>query len=112
MVEEIINLSEEKAKLSFNEEKKEHIVDFGQIDRRFDASVSLLLKTDKELDRTVASSCGCTTPDLQKTDGGYILNIKYNNTNLGPFTKTITVNSASRRYKQVFKIKGMTHATN
>lgn len=111
LIEKTINLTEEKAKVSFN--GKEFVVDFDRIPISFDASVSLLLKTKEELNKTVFSSCGCTTPNLTKTDDGYILNIKYNNTSIGRFNKTVKVTSAkSRKRESIFKIKGETYGRN
>lgn len=113
IIKEAINLTEEKAKLSFDEKKSEYIIDFGEIPTSFDASVNLLLKTDLELNKDVFSSCGCTTPNLKKTDDGYLLSVKYINTSLGRFNKTVKVTLAKNRKKEeIFKIKGVTHAGN
>lgn len=106
---EVINLTEGKAEVS--KVNSDYIVNFGRIDKSFDASVSLLLipENGQKLSKSVFSSCGCTTPDLQDKDGNYVLNIKYNNQSFGTFTKTVKVSSLDNKKSQVFKIKGETN---
>lgn len=103
---EIENLSPDKVKIE-DGDRGEKIVNYGTITKQTDTNIQLKLITNIRLSENVFSSCGCTTPKLEKDpDGNYILKIKYNNVATVTFNKTVKVRTKDGRQEQVFKIRG------
>lgn len=90
-----------------------NLFDYGELEYGSDGTCSFVFtnKGNEPLMLTgVRASCGCTAPDWSKDpikpgDKGEI-KVKYNTRLVGPFTKTITVNSNGSPSQVVLKIKG------
>lgn len=98
-----------QADLTFDKE----VNDFGVIPQGVPASYTFYFKNTGKSDLIVTNataSCGCTTPDWTKEPikpgGKGFVKATYNASNVGPFTKTITVMSNGKRSSITLTIKG------
>ena len=98
-----------QADITFDKE----VNDFGMIPQGVPASYTFYFKnTGKEplIVTSASASCGCTTPDWTKepvkAGGKGFVKATYNASNVGPFTKTITVLSNGKRATVTLTIKG------
>lgn len=84
----IKNLNPEKVTLK-NEKDLE--ISYGNIKRHADTKIGIYLESTKDEITSVSmrSGCGCTTPIPEKTDSGYVLNIEYDSSRVGGFSKTV-----------------------
>ncbi len=98
-----------QADITFDKE----VNDFGIIPQGVPASYTFYFKnTGKEslIITNASASCGCTTPDWTKEPikpgaKGFV-KATYNASNVGPFTKTVTVQSNAKRGPVTLTIKG------
>jgi hypothetical protein len=92
-------------------EKTTH--DFGTLEYGSDATYEFVFKNAGKqplIINNCQSSCGCTVPDcpkdpVMKGKTGKIT-VRYNTTNVGAFTKTITISSNAQNTPLVLTIKG------
>lgn len=87
--------------------------DFGTLEYGSDATYEFVFKNAGKqplIINNCQSSCGCTVPDcpkdpVMKGKTGKIT-VRYNTTNVGAFTKTITISSNAQNSPVVLTIKG------
>lgn len=65
-------------------------LDFGNVLKGSDISSEVSINIDKKAIK-VSSSCGCTTPTVNKDKTPIELTIKYNNQRLGKIAQNVTV---------------------
>ncbi|MCX7862765.1 MAG: DUF1573 domain-containing protein [Bacteroidales bacterium] len=89
------------------------IHDFGTLDYGSDATYEFVFKNTGKQPLIISncqSSCGCTVPDCPKDpikkNGIGKIRVRYNTTNVGAFSKTITITSNALNNPVVLTIKG------
>ena len=87
--------------------------DFGEIPQGKPVSTEFSFKNDGNeplIITDVATSCGCTASDYSKEPiapgKSSLVKVTYNASNMGAFTKTITVNFSDVTAKKILNIKG------
>ena len=97
------------AEISFEKE----IIDYGKITKGANGEREFVFKnTGKEplIVTNASGSCGCTVPEWPRTPinpgAKSGIKVKYDTQRVGPFTKTVTVQSNGRSATKVLTIKG------
>ncbi len=101
------------AEINFTEET----IDYGTIEKGADGTrVFVFTNTGKEplIITNAKGSCGCTVPTkpndpIAPGQKGEI-KVKYDTQRVGPFTKTVTINSNAKTAVKVLRIKGVVEA--
>lgn len=107
----LLNLSKDKISLT-KSGSGEWIANYGSIKTSTDTNIKISIKPEIEgiiFNKSVFSSCGCTTPKLEEQeDGSQLLKIHYSNKSKGTFTKTVkvTYQIGKKRESIIIKIKG------
>lgn len=85
-------------------------IDFGTVKVGEPISANLIITDLNEniSDLSAQSSCGCTIPKLEKDKNDILLDIEYNNKDIGDFTKTVVLSYKQNNinFEKIFKITG------
>lgn len=89
----IINLSENVAKISYDNQISQYTLDYGDIKIGSPTNIRLLLNTNGEVIKSVrtSTSCGCTKSEPKKVENGYEFGVSYKSS-LGRVKQTIKIN--------------------
>ena len=92
---------------------KEEVIDYGTIDKGADGKREFVFtNTGKEplIISKATGSCGCTVPDWPRNPiapgEDAVIKVKYDTNRVGPFQKSVTVNSNAKNGTKVLRIKG------
>ena len=92
---------------------KEEVIDYGTIDKGADGKREFVFtNTGKEplIISKATGSCGCTVPDWPRNPiapgADAVIKVKYDTNRVGPFQKSVTVNSNAKNGTKVLRIKG------
>jgi len=108
--EKIVNVS--TTPLVVTVDKKETILNYGDIPLGEPTDVQLLIvdKKNRMTDISASASCGCTVPKIEKKGKDITLKIEYDTKREGEFNKTVVLSYKKNnvKFEKIFKIKGKT----